>query len=469
MSKALVDQLVTDFLKGHKSRWDTVLRRVMNGNPQITTITQEDLYTLYRDNTIASLYAEKSFEEAQKSAKTVKGIETAAGEAAKHVFTNFEKFYLKKRGAHKDRVTRTATKLVIRQPNGLFNAIKSIVIVEGWKSIKSNKALSSGSRKKMAESKGRKKFRQSTQILHEGKKTVGTFILANLYHKVMQATVITGFTEAQTTKIATTIEEFFGELDSEWIKTSEMGEMSLNDELVIPLTIGPFSENPAGAESYDWGKIKPRLAKALMEAAKADKLDVSYATKKGSKPLTQKIQERALHLVVEEVMDAVSGHNSTKVKVSPLPKEDPKKIRHKGNASLKGKPIKGKTKGIKRKTYKKGGKGNKVPPPRMALQNILGILNAKLPQQVSDNMGYPRLENQTGAFAQSVRALDVTETAKGFQSIGYTYKKDPYQVFERTSGTRFSDTDRDPRTLIDTSIREIAAQFGLGRLYTRRM
>ena len=106
---------------------------------------------------------------------------------------------------------------------------------------------------------------------------------------------------------------------------------------------------------------------------------------------------------------------------------------------------------------------------KMPLHNILGILNSRLPQQVAENMGAPRLENQTGKFAGSVRAIDINETAKGFPSIGYTYEKQPYQVFESTSGSRFSDVHRDPRTLIETSIREIVAQFGLGRLYTRRL
>jgi hypothetical protein len=114
-------------------------------------------------------------------------------------------------------------------------------------------------------------------------------------------------------------------------------------------------------------------------------------------------------------------------------------------------------------------KKRKPSPPRMALKNILGLINAKLPQTVADNMGSPRLENQTGRFAQSVRAIDVQDTAKGFKSVGYTYEKDPYQAFESTSGTRFSSAARDPRTLIDFSIREIVAQFGLGRLYTRRL
>ena len=112
----------------------------------------------------------------------------------------------------------------------------------------------------------------------------------------------------------------------------------------------------------------------------------------------------------------------------------------------------------------------KETPQRSGLNitAILGLLNQKLPQQVAGNMGSPKLENISGRFAQSVRATDIMQTPQGFPSIGYTYAKEPYQVYESTSGSRFSDPIRDPRPLIDTSIREIVAQFGLGRLYTRR-
>ena len=84
-------------------------------------------------------------------------------------------------------------------------------------------------------------------------------------------------------------------------------------------------------------------------------------------------------------------------------------------------------------------------------------------------MGAPRLENQTGRFANSVRVTDITKTARGFPSVGYTYQKEPYQVFEMTQGRPpWSTTDRDPRGLIDASIREVAANLALGRFYTRR-
>ena len=76
----------------------------------------------------------------------------------------------------------------------------------------------------------------------------------------------------------------------------------------------------------------------------------------------------------------------------------------------------------------------------------------------------PRLQLRTGRLAQSARVIDVQATSQGFPSIGYTYDKDPYQVFEASSGTRFSDRERDPRTLIDASIREIAATLFTGRL-----
>ena len=101
--------------------------------------------------------------------------------------------------------------------------------------------------------------------------------------------------------------------------------------------------------------------------------------------------------------------------------------------------------------------------------NLMALINAKLPQTVRKNMGAPRLENQTGTFAASVRVTDASRTPQGFPSIGYTYQKQPYGVFEASSGSRFASPERDPRTLIDISIREIAAQLVTGRLYTRRV
>lgn len=98
---------------------------------------------------------------------------------------------------------------------------------------------------------------------------------------------------------------------------------------------------------------------------------------------------------------------------------------------------------------------------------LLGSINAKLPTTVAKNMVYPALNYRTGRFAKSVRAVDAVTTNKGFPSIGYTYMLDPYQTFE--VGFAQGDSMRDPRKLIDFSVREIASQFLQGRFFTRRV
>ena len=102
--------------------------------------------------------------------------------------------------------------------------------------------------------------------------------------------------------------------------------------------------------------------------------------------------------------------------------------------------------------------------------SLIALLNQKLPDTVARNMGPPGLQNQTGTFASGVKVTDVTRTAQGYPSVGYTYQKNPYQVFEMGKGDpRWATKQRDPRGLIDSSIREIAAQLAIGRFYTRRI
>lgn len=92
--------------------------------------------------------------------------------------------------------------------------------------------------------------------------------------------------------------------------------------------------------------------------------------------------------------------------------------------------------------------------------SLLALINTKLQRELLDNMGHPALENVTGRFRNSVRVLKVTQAAN--QSIQYTYDRDPYGVFEK-------DRDRDPRILIDRTIREIAAELVMGKFTTQRL
>jgi len=100
----------------------------------------------------------------------------------------------------------------------------------------------------------------------------------------------------------------------------------------------------------------------------------------------------------------------------------------------------------------------------------MAMINKKLPQTVEKNMNAPALQNRTGRFLRSIRLVDVTMTRKGFASFGYTYDRQPYEVFEMGRGRPpWATPERDPRTLIDASIREIAAEIAIGRFYTRRV
>ena len=98
---------------------------------------------------------------------------------------------------------------------------------------------------------------------------------------------------------------------------------------------------------------------------------------------------------------------------------------------------------------------------------LIALLNQRLPDTIVNNMGSPALENRTGRFASSVKITDISRTTQGYPSIGYTYRKDPYQTFE--PGYQQGSTELDPRKLINASIREIAAEFAIGRFYTRRV
>jgi hypothetical protein len=116
-------------------------------------------------------------------------------------------------------------------------------------------------------------------------------------------------------------------------------------------------------------------------------------------------------------------------------------------------------------------KAKRIKKRSAAMQplQLIGLINKQLPDTVRKNMKEPALVNRTGRFAESVQVTDIVKTPKGFPSIGYTYQRNPYQVFEEGSSGNWANGNRDPRDLIDKSIREIAAQFAIGRFYTRRV
>jgi len=153
------------------------------------------------------------------------------------------------------------------------------------------------------------------------------------------------------------------------------------------------------------------------------------------------------------------------------PKKKAKKTRRGG--STRGKMSGGQKKKVSRKKLKNAvNPGTRAERKKVKEQNLspialATIINNKLPDTVAKNMIFPRLQYRTGRFANSVRVTDIQTTKQGYPSIGFTYQKFPYQTFE--PGFAQGDSDRDPRKLIDASIREIATKLVVGRLYTRRV
>lgn len=128
------------------------------------------------------------------------------------------------------------------------------------------------------------------------------------------------------------------------------------------------------------------------------------------------------------------------------------------------------TGGVKIQANKTRRKTRTRNPKPVSPLGLLMLLNKKLPQKVQQKMGLPKLVNRTGRFASSVQAVNITDDSQGIPSIAYTYQKNPYQIFETSTGQRpWSTLERDPRTLIDESIRELAAEMALGRFTTRRV
>lgn len=94
------------------------------------------------------------------------------------------------------------------------------------------------------------------------------------------------------------------------------------------------------------------------------------------------------------------------------------------------------------------------------MQNLIPMLNQKLPELVKSNMGKNgALHNRTGRFAESVEVLSISGDGL---NVGFTYQADPYAVFE-------SQGRRDPRSLIDISIRQAAAGIMSTRFSTGRV
>lgn len=224
----------------------------------------------------------------------------------------------------------------------------------------------------------------------------------------------------------------------------------------VEVSIGGAEENrqkDGKGEQADKRKYKEALQAAIDKLKPADV--------KSSDSLRETARKDAVNIV----MTPFSKLKGVKVK-----KEDTKPKKP------SGKPI---TKKIRPEVTSAGSVAyiNNIPePPKpktddspINLQALIPTINMRLADVIAGNMGSPALNYQTGRFAESAKVTDITTTRQGYPSIGYTYMKNPYQLYESPGGSPSHATPaRDPRLVIGQSIREIARGLINQRFYTRR-
>lgn len=220
-----------------------------------------------------------------------------------------------------------------------------------------------------------------------------------------------------------------------------------------------LASSAVNAEDKDASKARiAKLREALEEALQELSDNEILADLPGSDSF-KKIKEKQ---VINDTLDPFRNIKNVTVSKKKKIKHSKTKTSTKVTGSPKVAVVKAKARRAKARRKQKAGAAS------MPLE-LLGVFNQRLPETVRRNMQEPALVNRTGTFADSVKVTEIQRTPQGFPSIGYTYKRDPYDIFEVGSGNPRATPERDPRILIDKSIREIAAQFAIGRFYTRRV
>lgn len=295
-------------------------------------------------------------------------------------------------------------------------------------------------------------IKKGTHRLHQGSTTVGGARLA-LSMKWMTKTRF--FKDFTSSKEAKKLEDKYGEILATFTtKGSKKKGLTISPNEDISVLLDAGKNNYPGSETTDWSNIRKDLRTQLLKWAN----NAELAGRKGS----ISINDNAVNIVHHNLISELSKVKGAKVlKKTKSSSREAKKV----SLTKKGKSPRSTTqaKAIAA-TKRKRAATTGISARPLAL---IGIINRQLPQQVAANMGYPYLEYKTGRFASGTRITEAITTAKGFISFGYTYDKFPYQTFE--PGYAQGDINRDPRKIIDRSIREIAAQFALGRFYTRRV
>ena len=296
-------------------------------------------------------------------------------------------------------------------------------------------------------------LKKGTHRLHKDNTAIGSARLAMTMKWMSKTRFFKTFLSSAEAK---TIQDKYGDLLATWETTGTKKKgLKVTPNEDIKISLGAGKTNKPGDEPEDFGNIIKEITEQALKWAE----NAEIQGRAGSISIEKNAVNIAEHVVIENLTKSLKVKVKRKTEGSARGKSKTTD-KDTGKSKKRTKSARAKIAAVKRK---RSNSGSALPLA------IITLINKQLPDTVRKNMQSPALVNRTGRFAESVRLTDVVQTPRGFPSIGYTYQRDPYQVFEEGSTGNWSNGNRDPRQLIDKSIREIAAQFAIGRFYTRRV
>ena len=172
----------------------------------------------------------------------------------------------------------------------------------------------------------------------------------------------------------------------------------------------------------------------------------------------QKSSDSLIDVLTADLMDSMKPSGKNIKRVGPKPKKKQTQSSREATQTVKVKKPK-----AKKPQGLKIGKLLDTPTQSsspVSLLNLIPLINQRLPEVIRSHMGTAgRLVNRTGRFSESA---EVVALDKDNFTLSYTYQLSPYQVFE-------SQGARDPRPLIEQSVREIARGLIAQRFSLRRI
>ena len=474
MSKQITNEIIEEWLgpvtkPEGGNRFDLIMRRTYGAKYfHDIFLTQKGLEVLFEDNLVSMLYG--TFTKGSKYADWLSKAESSGdmtqirqlGKSTAHYIWNSQK---RLAGRDDTILPGHGSKLVIRTKGvqAIGDTFKKRLLKIAITYMKSNfskflKGTKTGKKRNNLDTNYAKGMSERSQFLHVAEEEVGSFMTAKIMEGLMSDVIENDFIAENHAVILRSFEEYFGPLLARWNKNPDLKDFEISDTITVNATIGPRSKNSAGDSSTDWINIRPQIEKVIIEAFHKEMVAGRLVTNKGSRPFVDRVRERAATFITDGILRTFRSKKDFTVRTKRRIKEEKTKPT-KGNVTSGRRRSKSKSGNVKRRPIPTGIKAQQSAAQRPA--NLIALLNNKLPDVVKKNMTSPRLQYQTGRFAGSVKVLNVTRNKRA-PTVQYTYQRYPYEKFE-------SDQDRDPKQLIDVSIREIAAKLMMGKFHTQRL